>query len=184
MIAIVALALAGIALDRAVSVDAIVGANMAARMHATLFASEAIERAVAALFEAGTIADRNTDDITHNYVASRQAAEDARGIPSALQAIARYPAGAPVIDGADRHQLRYLVERLCRTAGPATTDNCTLSPRSPAPAGGGVAPEPSRSPSYRVSVRVDGPAGAAVFVQAMLGALPSHRLLSWRVLDE
>jgi hypothetical protein len=184
MIAIIALALAGLALDRAVAVDAAIGANMAARMHATMLASEAIERAVAALFEAGTIADRSTDDIAHNYFAARQSAEDARGVPSALQAIGRYPADAAVIGAAERHQLRYLIERLCLGTGPATMDNCTLSPASAAPVAGSGAPDPPRTPSYRVTVRVDGPAGAAVFVQAVLGEAPSHRRLSWRVLDE
>jgi hypothetical protein len=167
MIAIIALALAGIALDRAVAVDAAVGANK-----------------VAALFEAGTIADRSTDDIAHNYFAARQSGEDARGVPLALQAIGRYPGDAAVIDAPDRHQVRYLIERLCLGAGPATMDNCTLSPTSAAPAGGSGAPEPPRTPSYRVTVRVDGPSGAGVFVQAMLGEVPSHRRLSWRVLDE
>jgi Tfp pilus assembly protein PilX len=184
MIAIIALALAGIALDRAVAVDATVGANMAARMHATLLASEAIERAVATLFEAGTITDRSIDDIAHNYFAARQSGEDARGVPSGLRVVGGYPDDAVVINAADRHRLRYLIERLCLAAGPATMDNCTLSPTSAPSAGGPGVPEPPRTPSYRVTVRVDGPAGAAVFVQAMLSEAASHRRLSWRVLDE
>ena len=185
MIAIVALTLAGIALDRAVTTDATIGANIGARTHVTLLAADAVERAVAALFETGAIADRAADDIAHNYFASRQAGESGRGIPRALQAIANYPADAAVIDAADRHQLRYVIERLCLNAGVAVVGNCTLSPPALAAAAGTPgAPEPPRTPGYRVTVRVDGPAGAAVFVQTMLGEATTRRRLSWRVLDE
>jgi len=63
--------------------------------------------------------------------------------------------------------------------------NCTLSPPTPATATGTPgASAPPRTPGYRVTVRVDGPAGAAVFVHAMLGDTPTHRRLSWRALDE
>jgi type IV pilus assembly protein PilX len=185
MIAIVALALAGVALDRAVTTDATIGANIAARTHVTLLAADAIERAVAALFETGAIADRSVDDIAHNYYASTQAGEDGRGVPRVLQAIGAYPADAAVIDAGDRHQLRYVIERLCRNAGAAAVDNCTLAPPTLTTTSGAPgASEPPRTPGYRVTVRVDGPAGAAIFVQAMLGEAPTHRRLSWRVLDE
>ena len=185
MIAIVALALAGIALDRAVTTDATIGANIAARTHITLLAADAVEHAVAALFETGSITDRGADDLAHNYFASRQAGEDGRGIPRTLQGIGAYPADAAVIDAADRHQLRYVIERLCLNAGAAAAENCTLSPPTVAAATGTPgASEPPRTPGYRVTVRVDGPAGAAVFVQTMLGEAPTHRRLSWRVLDE
>jgi len=185
MIAVIALTLAALALDRAVATDVAVGGNVGARAQATLLASEAIERAVAALFETGAIADPTVDDASHNYFAARQSGEDGRGVPAALQAPDRYPADAEVIGTADRHQLRYVIERLCLHAGAASPDNCTLSPPSVAAASGtpGVA-EPPRTPGYRVTVRVDGPAGAAVHVQAMLGDTPSHRRLAWRVLDE
>ena len=185
MIAIVALALAAIALDRAVTTDAKIGANIAARTHVTLLAADAVEHAVAALFESAAIADRGTDDIPHNYFASRQAGENGRGIPRALQSIAAYPPDAAVIDAADRHQLRYVIERLCLNAGAAAVENCTLSPPTLAAATGTPGPsEPPRTPAYRVTVRVDGPAGAAVFVQTMLGEAPTRRRLSWRALDE
>jgi hypothetical protein len=185
MIAIIALALAAIALDRAVATDATVSANVDARTHATLLASDAIERAVAALFETGVIADRLVDDVQHNYFASRQAGEDSRGVPRALQTVARYPADSAVIDAGEHHELRYLIERLCLRPGAASADNCTLPPPSIGSARGTPgAIEPPRTPAYRVTVRVDGPSGVAAFVQAMLGETPMHRRLSWRALDE
>jgi len=185
MLAIIALALAAIALDRAVATDATIGGNVDARTHATLLASDAIEHALAALFETGAIADRLIDDLQHNYFASRQTGEDGRGVPRALQTIASYPSDAAVIDAGERHQLRYLIERLCLRPGAASVDNCTLTPPSIAAARGTPgASEPPRTPTYRVTVRVDGPAGAAAFVQAMLAETPTHRRLSWRALDE
>lgn len=185
MIAIVALALAGVALDRAVTTDATIGANVAARTHGTLLAADAVERALAALFETGAITDRSVDDIAHNYYASTQAGEDRRGVPPTLQSIGAYPVDAAVIDTADRHQLRYVIERLCRNAGVAAVDNCTLAPATLTTTPGTPgASAPPRTPGYRVTVRVDGPAGAAVFMQAMLGEAPTRRRLSWRVLDE
>ena len=185
MIAILALALAALSLDRAVATDATIAANVDARTSATLLASDAIERSVAALFETGAIADRLVDDVPRNYFASRQAGEDMRGVPRTLQAIANYPTGATIVDAGDRHQLRYVIERLCLRSGAAATDNCTLTPPSAAAARGTPPPgEPPRTPTYRVTVRVDGPSGTAAFVQAMLGESPTHHRLSWRALDE
>lgn len=185
MIAILALTLAALALDRAVATDATIAGNVDARTHATLLASDAIERSIAGLFETGAIADRLADDVPHNYFASRQAGEDARGVPRALQTIANYPTDAAIVDAGDRHHLRYVIERLCLRSGAAATDNCTLTPPSAAAARGTPPPgEPPRTPIYRVTVRVDGPAGTTAFLQAMLGESPTHHRLSWRALDE
>lgn len=185
MIAILALTLAALALDRAVATDATIAGNVDARTHATLLASDAIERSIAGLFETGAIADRLADDVPHNYFASRQAGEDARGVPRALQTIANYPTDAAIVDTGDRHHLRYVIERLCLRSGAAATDNCTLTPPSAAAARGTPPPgEPPRTPIYRVTVRVDGRAGSTAFLQAMLGESPTHHRLSWRALDE
>src|SRR6476619_3877155 len=125
--------LAIIALDRAVATDATIGGNVDARTHATLLASDAIEHALAALFETGAIADRLNDDLQHSYFASKQPGEDGRSVPRALQVIASYPTDAAVVDAGDRHQLRYLIERLCLRPGAAAADNCTLTPPASLP---------------------------------------------------
>lgn len=185
LLATIALMLGGAALVRAVATDVAIGGNIAMRQHAVLVASASIEQALAALFETGAIADTTTDDVPHGYFAAQQTNEDSRGVPYALQAIAHYPAAAATTDTGDGFQLRHVVERLCLIPGVATPDNCTLTPPSLAAASGTPgASEPPRTPYYRVTVRVDGPAGAAAFVQTMLGEAPSHHRLSWRVLDE
>jgi hypothetical protein len=179
MLAIIALLLAGAALDRAVGTDAATSANVAERTRMLLAAPIAVEHAVAALFEGG-IADAATDDLVHNYFAAKQAGDDARGVPRALQSITRYPAEATVLVPTDGYALRHVIERLCLRDGPPAVDHCTLSP----PANVSDAPSSPRAPYYRVTVRADGPAGSAAFVQVLLGGDPAARRLSWRALDD
>jgi type IV pilus assembly protein PilX len=179
-----ALAFAGMALVRAVLTGVAIGGNLIARKHAMLIASAAVEHGVATLYGAGAI-DTTIDAPEHNYFAARQAGEDQRGVPRALQSLADYPPGSTVIDAGDHFEVRHVIERLCLAAGAASVGNCTLSPPSVEAASGAPPPgEPARKPYYRVSIRVDGPAGAATLAQAVLsGAHPNPRL-SWRMLDE
>ena len=184
MLVAVALALAGMGLVRAVATDATIGANLAARQRATLAASTAVEQAIATLFGAGAI-DPLRDEATRNYFAARQAGEDARGVPAVLQSTASYPAAFVVLDAGDGYVVRHVIERSCIAPGDASVANCTLSPPSVEAAAGAPPPgEPPRTPFYRVTMRVDGPAAAATFVQVMLSsAQPGYRL-AWRSLDE
>jgi type IV pilus assembly protein PilX len=185
LLAVLALAMGAVALARTIATDVAIGGNLALREHATLAATDAVERALAALFESGAIADTRVDAIGSNYFASRQAGEDARGVPRALQSLDLYPPAAPTIDFGEGVVLRHVVERLCLMAGAVTADNCALSPPSVEAAMGTPPPtEPPRTPYYRVTVRADAPGGAGVFVQALLGEEPSHHRLGWRVLDE
>jgi Tfp pilus assembly protein PilX len=183
IVASLALALVGMTLVRAVATGAAIAGNLAARQQATFAASAAIEHAVATVYGAGAL-DTTVDDTPRNYYASRQPGEDRRGVPRVLQSLADFPADASVVDAGDGFTARHVIERLCLAAGAATAFQCTLSPPSVDAAAGAPPPgEPPRTPYYRVTVRVDGPAAAAAFVQVMLGGAPNHRL-SWRVLDE
>jgi type IV pilus assembly protein PilX len=184
MLVAVALALAGMGLVRAVATDASIGANVAARQRATLAASTAVEQAIVTLFGAGGV-DVLRDDATRNYFAARQPGEDARGVPAMLQSVASYPRAYAVLDAGDGYVVRHVIERSCVAAGDVSVANCTLSPPSvEAAAGAPPSGEPPRTPYYRVTMRVDGPAAAATFVQAMLSpAQPGYRL-AWRSLDE
>ena len=185
LLAVLALTMGAVALGRSLATDVAIGGNLALREHATLAATDAVERALAALFESGAIADTRVDSIGRNYFASRQAGEDARGVPRVLQSVDLYPSAAPTIDFGEGVVLRHVVERLCIMAGAASAANCALSPPSVEAALGTPPPtEPPRTPYYRVTVRADAPGGTAVFVQALLGEEPSHHRLGWRVLDE
>lgn len=185
LIATVALAYGGVALLRTVMTSVAIGANVSARQQAILAAALAVEQDTAALSDTGVPAGTIADDPARNYFAARQSGEDSRGVPSALQTVADYPPGASLIDAGDGFMVRHLIERLCLLPGAATVSNCTLSPPSVAAASGTPSPtDPPRTPYYRVTVRVDGPRGAATFVQAMLGEEPGHRRVSWRVLED
>ncbi|HEV2219165.1 MAG TPA: pilus assembly PilX N-terminal domain-containing protein [Casimicrobiaceae bacterium] len=185
LIMTIAMAFAAVSLIRGSYISATIGGNLIARQNVALAAFAAIERDVDALYRSGAIASTDADDVANNYYASRAPGEDARGVPRALQQIADYPAAAGLLEAEGALTIRHIVERLCVAPGPATSDNCALSPPSVAAALGSPDPgEPPRSPYFRVSVRVDGPGGATSFSQAMLGAEPAGHRLSWRVLDE
>ncbi|MDE2209809.1 MAG: hypothetical protein KGJ99_08805 [Betaproteobacteria bacterium] len=185
LITTIAMAFAAVSLIRGSFITAAIGGNLVARQNVALAAFAAIERDVDALYRSVTIASTDADDLANNYYASRAPGEDARGVPRALQQIVDYPAAAGVLEAEGALTIRHVVERLCIAPGPATPDNCTLSPPSVAAALGSPDPgEPPRSPYYRVSIRVDGPGGATSFSQAMLGAESAGHRLSWRVLDE
>lgn len=180
-----AMALSAVALTRSTFVTIAVGGNLALRQSAVFASFDAIERAVAAVYVNGAIADLGRDDPDHNYFATGAADDDVRGVPRALQELTAYPGTAETLDGGEGIEVRYVVERLCSAPGPPIIETCALSPPSFAAAAGFPAPgEPAPTPYYRVTVRADGPGGTRVLVQAMLGAdTPGHRQ-SWRVLDE
>jgi hypothetical protein len=106
-------------------------------------------------------------------------------VPAVLQSLASYPAAFASLDAGDGYVVRHVIERSCVAPGDASVANCTLSPPSVEAATGAPPPgEPPRAPFYRVTMRVDGPAAAATFVQVMLSpARPGYRL-AWRSLDE
>jgi type IV pilus assembly protein PilX len=184
MVAVVALAFAGMALVRAAATTAAIADNVNARQQAIFAASAALEHDVVALFEGAGI-DTTRDDASRNYFASRQSGEDRRGVPAMLLSAAAYPVAAGIVDAGDGFVVRHVIERLCLLPGAATVENCTLSPPSvEAASGAPPAGEPVRQPAYRVTLRVEGPRGAATFVQAMLSAAHDNPRLTWQVLDE
>lgn len=184
MVSAVALAFAGMSLVRAVSTAVAIGGNLDARQRATLAASAAFEEDVAALFGSSPL-DTTGDDLAHHYFASRQPGEDARGVPGVLQSAAAYPAALAVLDAGDGYAVRHVIERLCLLPGDAFPATCTLSPPSVAAAAGTPpADEPPRLPYYRITVRVDGPAASASFVQGTVSGAHANPRLSWRTLDE
>lgn len=184
IVAVMALAFAGMALVRAVATSVAIGDNVNARRQATYAATAALEHDVIALFT-DALVNPVSDDPSHNYYASRQAGEDRRGVPRMLRTAAEYPPEASVIDAGDGFVVRHVIERLCTLPGVASADHCTLSPpSSEAATGSPPAGEPPRQPAYRVTLRVEGPGAATTYVQAMLSPAYANPRLSWQVLDE
>jgi len=196
LIVMVVMSLAAIALMRSVDTTTAVIGNLAFRQASMLPANFAMEDAVAGLFadanpaSIARISDITADDLAQNYCSTHpcggDGADDAFGVPPKLQTIAA--AGARVRkqqDGAG-NTITYLIERMCNpaaagipavvapAAGPASTRSwCDMAPPKQPP--GATINDPSagldfRQVFYRVTVRVDGPAGTNTvsFAQAML----------------
>jgi hypothetical protein len=195
LIVMVVMSLAAVALMRSVDTTTAVIGNLAFRQSSILPSNFAIEDAAAGLFNDASptfiarIPDITVDNAAQNYYATHSQAagwDDKYGVPQPLQTKAA--AGALTrkqVDGAG-NQVTYVTERMCNpaaaeipavlppAAGPPTARSwCDmLLPRQPP---GTTINDPStgldfRQVYYRVTVRVDGPAGtnAVSFAQAML----------------
>jgi Tfp pilus assembly protein PilX len=186
LVAILVMALSATALLRSVDTSVAVAGNLGFMQAAQSAADDAVERAVAALFEQRLVVDPSTDDPANGYFASRQPAENTRGVPAALQSLANYPGDAPVRDAGNGNTVRYVIERMCLAGGGATADHCLLAPTSEPPLAtpGETLVEPPLVPVFRQSIRVDGPANATQFVQAWLADIPGRRRLAWRALAD
>lgn len=117
-----------------------------------------------------------------NYSAVELAA-DTQGIPLVLLAGGSTPSGADVagatfsptaadLAGATPDiSIRYVIDRLCRATGTATTGTCVYAPSSNTVTGGSSQlpasqrPASGISPVYRLSVRVTGVRSTQVFLQ-------------------
>jgi Tfp pilus assembly protein PilX len=178
--------LAAIALMRAIDTTTAVAGNLAFRDAATALASAAIEDALASLFESGAIADREHDLPARGYYASWRPGEDSRSVPLVLQSALPSASAVRALDPSEGNVVRYVIERLCATAGPATPSSCNLAvPYVPAPSPPAEQPPPITPYTvYRVTARVDGPQGTAAYVQMMLRESAPPRRLSWRILGD
>jgi hypothetical protein len=186
LLALVAMAFSGMALVRVVDATTTITGNMAFWQSAAMAPDAGIEAAVVALFERRLIADPTADAPAHGYLARHAPGEDSRGIPAALAHADAYPPEFPVLDAGNGNRVRYVIERMCLGAGPATRENCTLvaSSDSVLTVTDGVAVEPPRVPLFRQTLRIDGPAGASVFVQAWLADIAGRKRLSYRLIAE
>ena len=185
LVAMLAVAYAGMALMRGVDASTTIAGNMGLAHGATTAVDAAIEQAVAALFERNLVGDPTNDDEAQSYFASRRDRDDRRGIPFQLQTVANYPARGAVIDAGAGNMARYVIERMCATTGPATEDNCLLTPAvDSATAGTEASPEPLPVPLFRETIRVDGPAGSTVYAQVWLTAAAMRHRIGWRILAD
>ena len=186
LLAILIMAISASALLRSVDAAVAVTGNLGFMQAALASADGAVEQAVAALFEQRRIADQAVEDSANGYFPFRQLSEDLRGVPFALQALANYPPDAPVLDAGNGNSVRFVIERMCLAAGPATADNCSLAPTVEPPLAipGEPYVEPPLVPVFRQTIRIDGPANATQFVQAWLADIPNHRRVAWRALAD
>jgi Tfp pilus assembly protein PilX len=188
LVVMVAMSLAALGLVRSVDTTTAVVGNLALRQAAVLPANLAIEAASAALFKdaspsgAADIVDKTAHLPAQNYFASLQSGADPRGVPALLQTSAAADALARALyansdwnhtpsNADEQFKVRYVIERMCRAPGPATSSNCEMMPPKQSPGttvGDAAQPVLAQIPFYRVTVRVDGPRNTTTFLQAML----------------
>lgn len=187
LIGMVVLALAAVALMRAVDAGTSIAGNLAFKQASIGPINHAVEAANYALFEAPA-AQRITDPYNHlaakNYYANLQAGE-VKGIPAGLYGPSySYPSGFETFtDPVTGYEVRWVIERMCQGTGPAPgpffgdplsedgLQACDLLVPKVSP--GGTANEVKDiivlpSPLYRVTIRVDGPANTVTYAQAIL----------------
>jgi len=175
MIALVILLIGSVALMRSMNTSLFTSGNFGFKRDLTNQAERAMVAALD-LIQTGALATesaRQVSSTASNYSAS-MLPTNAEGVPLALLTDTAYAAvgvaGNDISPAGMGVTVRYVVDRLCANAGPASEDSCTVVRNSPA---GGSASDcvPSCPPVdpvvvYRVSIRVDGPRRTQSFFQS------------------
>jgi hypothetical protein len=180
------MALAASALMRSVDTAQAIAGNLAFRDSAAAPVNAGVEQAWAALYENGSIAEREASTPAAGYHAARLPGEDPRGVPALLLGDDLDAAGIAKVDLGEGFVVRYVIERMCAAEGPVTPAGCALvRARSTAapPSADPASPEPM-APLIRVSIRADGPRGTLVLAQAMIRDSAPPRRTAWRILTE
>ncbi|MFO1397204.1 MAG: hypothetical protein U1F48_09080 [Burkholderiales bacterium] len=171
LISMVILALAGVALMRAVDTTAGVAGNLAFRNASFPAVNEAIEESIDAIFKARTIATTLANDASQNYYAAIQPNESSHGVPSILQG--NYLTMSTAFDGLGHIkytdaisgvEVRWVIERICNDVGAVSVPKCDTLPPKVSKAGTdnkwGIPLPPI--PLFRITVRADIPNTNAV----------------------
>lgn len=184
LVALVTMIAAALALFRAVD-----SANLASTNYQFLRSAEqntdmAMNEALLAYMQSHPTAalnvnDRNTNQPAIAYYAV-QGAQNANGIPLALADLPApaWSSSGPVatgwpgeaIDSQSRQLRRYVIERLCSAAGPATANTCRLYEyQFPRNCQNNCSTGTSEwLPFIRITVRIDGPKNAVAYAQLFM----------------
>lgn len=117
-----------------------------------------------------TSSSTQADNAALNYKAS-QLATNAQGIPTAMlgndAAFGNVGATTNDLTGATPDvKIRYLIDRLCSSAGAPSSNNCVQAQSAPTGGtAGAVAPPVTTASVYRLTIRVSGPRDTQVFMQ-------------------
>ena len=179
MIALVILLIGTVALMRSMNTSLFTAGNFGFKRDLTNQGERAMTT-VLDLVQTGALASeaaRQANSTASNYSAT-MLSTNAEGIPLALLSDTAYAtvgvAGNDIAPAGMGVTVRYVVDRLCTTAGPASEDSCTVVGTLPAggsnsEVGSGSGGGPRGAPTgvvYRVSIRVDGPRRTQSFFQS------------------
>jgi type IV pilus assembly protein PilX len=168
LISLVILLIAGVSLMRSSDTSLTISGNLAFKRDATNQSERAISLAKNKFNAGGILYDNSgeQDSLGDNYSATILAS-NSMGIPNVLLNSSLFTTfTAPDIsDSANNIVVRYVIDRMCVAAGPATDTNCSLWTGT---VNGGSVPRKKVEPSipiYRISVLTTGPRNTQAFVQ-------------------
>ncbi len=176
LLALLVIMIASVGLIRSTDTSQQVAGKLAFKQDAVNQAERASLK-VQALFESGvlsTLADREQDLLPQNYYASLQQAHTS-GLPAILMDTSLFDSAFGsnnITDSSSQITVRYIVERLCFSAGAVTISNCMTSTLNSDTGGDAInlgnqgKATASDNPIYRLSVRVTGPLNTNAFMQS------------------
>jgi type IV pilus assembly protein PilX len=173
LIALVAMSLAAAALIRSVDTSTLVAGNLAFKQSAVMAGDSSIALGANYVRTNGGSSTLDSNLLTAGYYATAKSLDyklaatwtAAKSVPAA---------GAGFTGGIDSsgNTVRYVIERMCRNAGPATSGNCLLATASVAGTNqactGGCPATPGTTPIYRITSRITGPQNTTSYIQAYI----------------
>ena len=186
LIALVAMSLAALALVRSVDTATLISGNLAFRQAATSSADAGVEAAIATLAamdlaNADPSAFKQANHVFNVANASNgyyPVADPALNLTS--DATWTNDTSSDEVEDSSGNKYRYIIQRMCRTAGVIIPDaSCLFSAAATDTSGksvplpsqiceGAGCPKGGQSPLYRVTVRVTGPRNTISYVQTMV----------------
>jgi Tfp pilus assembly protein PilX len=172
LIVLLILTIGAVALVRSMNTSQVSAGNLAFR-HDLVNQGEQALSTVLQSFQSGALASGTTDNVATANYSAKTLDSNAQGIPSVLLLSDSGFAGAGMkaadLTGATSDvKIRYVIERMCNSTGPATGSACVQSVANPNNTDsnqiGGI-PPPSAT-VYRLSVRVTGPRNTQIFLQS------------------
>jgi type IV pilus assembly protein PilX len=172
LIVLVILLAGGVAVVRSMNTSLTSAGNLAFRRDLVNQGERAVSFVLTNKLASGGALANATDDLPSENFKATKLDTNTQGVPLALlddKAFATVGQSAnDLADAVAQVSIRYVIDRLCSSTGPATSTGCVQS--SAAPAGGTASPTPSPPPPtatiYRLSLRVSGPRDTQVFMQS------------------
>ncbi len=172
LIALVAMSLAAVALIRSVDTNSIIAGNLSFKQ-STMFSSDrGVETALA--WVTANPGALNVDSAANGYYAVLTDADGDGAIDDNGDAKSLVDASG-FVDGTDAqlNVISYVVQRMCRVAGPPTAANCLFGPPSDGgeeKGGGGEVFPTTSGPTviYRVTARVEGAKNTLSYIQGFV----------------
>ncbi len=175
LIALVVMSLAAVALIRSVDTSTLIAGNLASKQAATASADSGLETALSWMAAVPTPATLDASNAASGYYAT-QDADPTTFVWDATDS--RLATGANIVAGTDTggNTIRYVIQRMCRTAGAANPGGClfgapVVGSNSQAvvdETGAGAVTSIEQSPLYRVTARVVGVKNTISFIQAFV----------------